>query len=367
MSDIRVGIISANWGVAAHLPAWRAVPGVEVVGICTAHRETAEAAAAANGIALPFWDATEMARHPDIDVVDVGTRPDLRRDMCLAALAAGKHVYDGIPFAASLGDAKALRDAQARSGCVGVVDAYSEYLAPLRFAKELVDEGTLGRLQSVAARLELSLFDRPTSTFPYNWFAHRRHGASAVRNLGSHLVHLLVYLFGPVEDVAGVPLRFVDEWRFVDNGGVLASEVEDTGAAVLRLACGALATVSVSWAAAASPGFVLDAAGHTGRVVLRADMMPSEQATVSVGRAGGPLAEVAVPERLRTGGPVDIEPEYPGDPRRAMALSFANMVGAIRGEAQARPDFGCAYHVQSVIEAVHRSADERSWVRPAEL
>ena len=43
---LRVGIISAAWGAQAHLPAWRAVPGVEVVGICTAHQETAEAAAA---------------------------------------------------------------------------------------------------------------------------------------------------------------------------------------------------------------------------------------------------------------------------------------------------------------------------------
>jgi hypothetical protein len=25
-------------------------------------------------------------------------------------------------------------------------------------------------VQSVVGRLELSLFDRPTSTFPYNWF-----------------------------------------------------------------------------------------------------------------------------------------------------------------------------------------------------
>src|SRR5438874_11657824 len=104
--------------MVAHLPAWRAVPGVEVVAVCTAHRETAEAAAAQHAIDMPFWDATEMARHPEIDLVDVGTRPSYRREMCLAALEAGKHVYGGIPFAADLDAARALRDAAAAAGTV---------------------------------------------------------------------------------------------------------------------------------------------------------------------------------------------------------------------------------------------------------
>jgi hypothetical protein len=45
---LKVGIISANWGVQAHLPAWRALSDdVEVAAICTAHQDTAEAAATA--------------------------------------------------------------------------------------------------------------------------------------------------------------------------------------------------------------------------------------------------------------------------------------------------------------------------------
>jgi predicted dehydrogenase len=55
--SLRVGIISAAWGGFAHLPAWRALPGVEVTAICTSRRETAEAAAQRLGIARPFWDA----------------------------------------------------------------------------------------------------------------------------------------------------------------------------------------------------------------------------------------------------------------------------------------------------------------------
>ncbi len=305
---MRVGIISAAWGTKAHLPAWRAVPGVEVVAVCTAHRATAEAAATTYDIPMPFWDATTMARHPDVDIVDVGTRPDLRRDMCLAALDAGKHVYNGVPFAACWADSVALRDAARASGTVAVVDAYSEFLAPLRFVQELLADGVCGDIQSITGRLDVSLFDRPISTFPYNWFADGRHGASALRNLGTHLLHLFVHLGGPVADVSGVTTRFVDEWRFTDTGGSVRPECDDTAAGVVRFASGVLGQFHVAWAAATAPGFALEIAGNHGRIAVGASgTMPAEVATVAVARRarcprGGPRAGPAAPRlRHRTG------------------------------------------------------------------
>ncbi len=43
---LKVGIVSANWGALAHLPAWRLLGDqVEVTAICTSRRETAARAA----------------------------------------------------------------------------------------------------------------------------------------------------------------------------------------------------------------------------------------------------------------------------------------------------------------------------------
>ena len=60
---IRVGLFGAAWGAFAHLPAWRAIPGVEVVAVCTSRQETAEAAAAWQDMAqgLNQWDITTSA------------------------------------------------------------------------------------------------------------------------------------------------------------------------------------------------------------------------------------------------------------------------------------------------------------------
>src|SRR3546814_4553286 len=122
-SPLRVGIISAAWGARAHLPAWRSLDGIDVTAICTSRPETAEKAAAEFGVARAFHDFRAMAADPAIDIVDCGTRPPLRRDMVMAALGAGKHVYNGIPFARDLADAQAMTEAWRRAGTGAVVDA----------------------------------------------------------------------------------------------------------------------------------------------------------------------------------------------------------------------------------------------------
>lgn len=364
---IRVGIISAAWGAQAHLPAWRAVPGVEVVGICTAHKETAEEAASTYDIAMPFWDARDMAAHPDIDLVDVGTRPSYRRGMCLAALEHGKHVYNAIPFSADLAGAKELRDAAERAGTVTAVDAYSEHHGPIRFAEELLAEEALGTVQMVVGRLEMPLFSLPTSTFPYNWFHDSTFGSSAVRNLGSHLLHLMVHLLGPVASVAGAPARYLDRWDWVDAEGGVDVDVPDTGVAALRFESGSLGSMTMAWAGAASPGFHFELSGERGRLVIQAPMMPAAESTVLLGRAGGAVEPVEVPERLMRTEGVEIGSDYPGDPKGAMARSFWLMNEAIAGRAEARPDFARGYHVQSVVEAIHHSAEGAGWVDPTVL
>ncbi|MDO8794467.1 MAG: Gfo/Idh/MocA family oxidoreductase [Vicinamibacterales bacterium] len=368
----RVGIISANWGIAAHLPAWRANPDVEVVGICTAHQETAEKAASANGIPMAFWDYREMAKHPDIDIIDVGTRPNLRYEMCMAAFAAGKHVYNGIPFADSMAHARDLGAAQVRSGKVGSVDAYSEYLPPIAFAKELIEEGAVGDLYSVTCTLQSSLFNTQVSTFPYNWFWKKEAGCSALRNLGSHALNVLYYLFGEVESVVAQNETCLKEWKFVDNSEVVTPQIEDTANVLLRFARGGMGVLAPAWCAIGGRGFLVDAFGSKGRLVIESPMMPSNAARVSLARLGEMSpTELAVPDRFRERAGIGLtarpdSPVFMG-PHFAMALSFADMLESIRTGRGSRPGFAQAVHTHAAIEAADRSALENRWVRVSEM
>lgn len=364
---LRVGIISANWGAFAHLPGWRAIPGVEVVGICTSRQETAEAAARKFGIERAFWDAEAMAADPDIDILDCGTRPNIREAMVLAALREGKHVYNAIPFAADLDGARSLHQAWKASGTVAIVDAYSEWLPAFRQAKMMIDDGFLGRPFGGSCTFTMSLFNAPHAMFPYNWFSQKGLGVSAVRNLGSHALHLLIHLFGEIDEVVAHDGRLLDEWNLSD-GTVLKAETNDLATMLLRFKSGMMLQFQVSWSAPHGPGWSLDTFGSKGRLTVAAPSFPTARDTVLyAGSLGGGFDQVAIPPNFYETPDIGITAAFEPQASFGMALSMNNMVQAIKGEARARPNFDQAWAVERVQEAVRRSTDERHWVRLEEI
>lgn len=367
---LRVGLISAAWGAYAHLPAWRALDDVEVVGICTSRRETAEAAASQFGVARPYWDYRAMAADHAIDIIDCGTRPDYRSGMVLAALAGGKHVYNGIPFSHDFEASRCLFEAWEGSGLVGSVDAFSQWIPAHRRMREMIDEGFLGRPFACNLHFHISLFNKPQPDFPYNWFQHGVHGCSALRNLGSHALHVLVSMFGDVESVVGHDTLYVERWEFGD-GSVIRPETNDTAALLLRFKSGLIGTVQPSWnVAAGGGGWFLEAYGERGRLRVQAPApFPNHQsAQLFAGTVESTqLAQVDIPARLMSlpsGAPTtDLQPAV----STSMAWAFADMVRAIREGGSCSPDFAQAWQVERILEAVRRSQETRAWIDVAQV
>jgi len=370
--SLRVGIISANWGTFAHLPAWRAVPGVEVVAVCTSRRETAEAAARKHNIPRAFWSADAMTADPDIDIVDCGTRPSYRHAMVLSAFRHGKHVYNGIPCATHIDCARELRDAWMASGKVGLVDAYSQWLPAHRLAKEMLDAGYLGQPFGGTCLFNLSLFNQPNPQFPYNWFSQGGFGVSALRNLGSHALHMLVHLFGDIHELVAHDGQLLPEWSFSD-GKRLRSETNDFANLLLRFKSGMVIQFQVSWNATLGSGWTLEAFGSKGRFVLRAPTFPtSRDTTLHAGTLGGAMEPLQIPERLLRSAGLTIDADTDPQPAYPMALSMHQMVQAIRsetvpGQTTVGADFAQAWTVERALEAARRSMAERRWVKFNEI
>ena len=87
---VRIGIIGAGGIVKSrHLPALRAVAGVEVVAVCNRSRESGEAVAREWSIPEVMTDWRAMVERPDLDAVFIGTWPYTHAEMSIAALDAG--------------------------------------------------------------------------------------------------------------------------------------------------------------------------------------------------------------------------------------------------------------------------------------
>ncbi|MET0371776.1 MAG: Gfo/Idh/MocA family oxidoreductase [Sphingobium sp.] len=368
-APLRVGIISAAWGVKAHLPAWRTVEGVEVTAICTSRPETAAAACEATGVPRAFHDFRAMAADPDIDIVDCGTRPPLRHAMVLAALEAGKHVYNGIPFAKDMTDARDMVAAWRKAGTVAAVDAFTQAVPALVRAKELLDEGALGDIFGARIFFDAPLFTAAQVNVPgYVWFADPANGASAMRNLGSHMTNLMVHLLGPIERVVADSSLRLHDWP----GEPVRPAVPDTETMMVRFASGVPGQINACWSMLDGPGFRLEIWGSKGRLEATAPVFPQAHDTRlflshDPGLGRRTATEVELPDRLLGYPGTSARAERPADGLLPMAAIFASMRDEIWGVGKAAPDFAQALHVQQVIEAAALSAREERWARVDEL
>ena len=373
---LKVGIVSAAWGGMAHLPAWRAVPGVEVTAICTSREETARAAVEQFKVERPFWDALEMCADPDIDIVDLGTRPNWRLPWVLAALEHGKHVYNSSPHAPDWEGAGAIDAAWKAAGTVGVVDAFVEWVPAIRQQIALIEDGYLGTPFSGTCHFNISLFNQPMPGFPYNWFADGEAGVSGMRNNGSHALYPLLKAFGPVEELVADDRQLLGEWRFPD-GSVTKPDPTDFGSAMLRFASGFVLQLQASWAMTLHDGWLLDVFGEKGRLVTTAPTFPTARDCVLRGAqlTGDPrqahmptvLPELDIPDEFRTPAGLGMDWQVPMQPSFPMAVSMERMVAAIQGKGDAEPTFARALEVERIQRAITVSQDVRRWVKLAEI
>ncbi len=364
---LRVGIVSAAWGAFAHLPAWRAIPGVEVTAICTSREETAKAAQERLGLPRAFWNAEAMCADPDIDIVDLGTRPNLRKPMVLTALANGKHIYNASPHAPDWDSAKDINTAWKASGSIGVVDAFSEYLPALRQMKALVDNDYLGDALGGTCHFNISLFNTPSKQFPYNWFADGSAGVSAIRNNGSHALYLLTHIFGPVRELVADDSQILKQWVFSD-GDVIIPETTDFTNVILKFASGMTLQMQISWSMPLHDGFLIDVFGTKGRLVAKSPTFPTARdCRLEGGQIGKEMASLAIPDRFKSCDGIALDWQAPIQPSFPMALSMHMMVEAIKGHGRPSPCFSRAFEIERLQEAIRVSSAERRWVQTIEI
>jgi predicted dehydrogenase len=364
---LRVGIVSAAWGGFAHLPAWQAVPGVEVTAICTSRQETAEAAKARLNLPRAFWNAEEMCADPDIDIVDLGTRPSVRLPMIMAALRNRKHIYNASPYAPDWAGAKAIDAAYQQAGSVCVVDAFSQYIPALRQMKALIDDQYIGQPIGGSCFFNLSLFNAPNKQFPYNWFSDGKAGVSALRNFGSHMLYMLLHLFGPVEEVVADDSQILRKWVF-DDGETVIPENTDYANVILKFANGLTLPMQTTWSMVHHSGFSIDVWGEKGRLAATSPTFPtSPDCVLHGGQLGGPLGPVAVEPSFYNCPSVGLDSNAAVPPSYPMALTMAAMVDAIHNRGVASPTFADALEVERLVEAMRVSSLERSWVKVSDI
>ncbi len=153
MKKVRVGMIGAGRITDLHYPAYRDFERAELAMVCANSQATAKKRAAEWGV--PKWttDYREVFADPDIDMVEINTPHHLHYPMVLEAAAAGKHIQLQKPMGMNIRECDEMIAATRKAGVKFKVIENFVFYPPYRKAKELIDAGEIGEVQSIRIRL----------------------------------------------------------------------------------------------------------------------------------------------------------------------------------------------------------------------
>src|SRR3954452_1776048 len=109
MRPLRGGIVGAGaWAVAAHIPAFQACAGVEIIAICDTDSNRAGEAAEGAGIKGVHASVEAMLGSERLDLVSIATPPASHKSAASVCLAAGVHVLCEKPLGYTVAEARAM-------------------------------------------------------------------------------------------------------------------------------------------------------------------------------------------------------------------------------------------------------------------
>jgi predicted dehydrogenase len=183
------------------------------------------------------WQRTAVDLLDDVKpaAAVIATPNETHREIALACIERGIPVMLEKPIAGNLADATAIVQASERAAVPVLVGHHRRYNPIVRAARAILGEGLLGRLTNVSV---LYTFYKPPEYFDVAW---RRgpDGGPVLINL-IHEIDLIRHLCGEIESV-----------QAFTSSAIRGFNVEDTAAVLLRLANGALVTLSLSDSAVA--------------------------------------------------------------------------------------------------------------------
>ncbi|MBI4308523.1 MAG: Gfo/Idh/MocA family oxidoreductase [Chloroflexi bacterium] len=361
---LRVGVVGANghperWGARVHVPVFQALPEVELKAVCTAHEETAQAAARRFGVDRAYSDYRRLVEDPDIDLVSVAVRVPDHHPICMAALAAGKHVLCEWPLALNAAHAQEMEKAASARALYGTVDLQSRFSPGVLLLRELLARRFVGDLVTFNMVHFVPNYIRPVA--PHRaWIARADSGGGALTIQTGHATDVLQWCLGErIAAVLGHTRTARREWDLAGGDERVPVTSPDNVAFVARMDSGAVGSVQVSVTAWHGGGWRLEVYGAEGKL---AASCPGMLMWTPVRVSGATKGDTREAEFRPGDSHVFVHEFKEEDVPFNVAQLVRTLVRSMRNGAPFAPGFSEAVHLHRTLEAVQRSSTTGGWV-----
>ncbi len=337
---IGVGIVGCGFISGIYLENCAAFEILNVVACADLDLERAQAKAAQYGVPKAC-SVEELLADPAIDIVVNLTIPRAHAEVALAAVRAGKSVYNEKPLAVTRAEAhQVLEEARAAGVLVGC--APDTFLgAGLQTCRKLLDEGAIGVPVAATAFMLCHGHEgwHPDPDFYY------QAGGGPMFDMGPYYLTALTSLLGAVRRVTGSARISFPERTITSQpkqGATITVNTPTHVAGVLDFASGAIGTLVTSF-----------------------DVWSAEVPLIEIYGSQGTLS---VPDPNTFGGPVhlrragerewsEVAPAH-GYARNSRGIGVADMAYALRSGRPHRASGELAYHVLDIMHAIHDASHE---------
>ena len=201
---LKVGIIGLGSISPFHIDSYKACPRAEIVAVCDKSESWLEFVKNKHGIPKAYTDYKELLKDSEIEAVSLCLPTYMHAEGTIAALEAGKHVLCEKPMAANARDAKKMHEAAVKSGKKLMISQNMRFDQITQTLHERAESGFFGDIYfaRIAWRRPLGMMPGPEDIrengekINRNWFNEKDFCGGVLRDLGSHLIDLTMFITG---------------------------------------------------------------------------------------------------------------------------------------------------------------------------
>lgn len=252
MKQLNVGLVGYGFMGRTHSNAFRKVSNFfdlehqpVLKAVCARDEDKVKAFASRWGYESTETDWRKLIARDDIDIIDIACPNNMHREIAIAAAKAGKMIMCEKPLAMNGPEGLEMVRAVEKSGVPNMVWYNYRRIPAVTLAKQLIDEGKLGRIFHYRAKFLQDWTiskDLPQGGAALWRLDAKVAGSGVTGDLLAHCIDTAIWLNGSMEKVSAMTETFIKERTHTLTGKVQKVSIDDACAFLARFKNGSLAT-----------------------------------------------------------------------------------------------------------------------------
>ncbi|OUT61613.1 1,5-anhydro-D-fructose reductase [Stieleria bergensis] len=198
--------------------------------VCARNKDKAQAFADQWGYESVETDWRELLKRDDIDAIDICTPNNLHKEIAIAAAEAGKMVLCEKPLSMDTAEGEEMVAAVEKAGVANMVWYNYRRVPAVTLAKQLIDEGRLGRIFHYRANFlqDWTISEDVPQGGEATWRLDAEAAGSGVTgDLLAHCIDTALWLNGDITDVSAMTETFIKQRTHSETGETQEVKIDD--------------------------------------------------------------------------------------------------------------------------------------------